>query len=584
MSSDFQKIRNQVMWDRLIAVVEEQARTMMRVAFSTVVREAGDLSAGVFNPSGQLLAQAVTGTPGHINSMARSVKQFMQVIPPEQMRRGDAYVTNDPWKSTGHLFDLTVVTPAFHGGRLVALFACTAHVADIGGNGPDPNSRDVFAEGLFIPIMPLCSEGKISPWLMNLLRANSREPDRLEGDIYALVASNDAGANRLIRMMEEYKIADLDTLSEHILTASDKSMREAIAKLPKGTWSHAMRIDGFDQPLDLKATLTIEEDIIRIDFAGTSSVSRYGINCPLCYTDAYTSFGVKCLVAPRLANNAAVLARISVTAPDNCIVNALFPAPVTARAVIGQMLPDVVFGCFAQAMPGEVPAEGTGASWSLRLGAGPGITGNAAGTVGCSRGSYRQHATTPFMSQTFQSGGMGAHPKLDGLAATPFPSGVKAIAIEVTEAITPLVIWKKELRADSGGTGKLRGGLGQVMEIGSREDAPFAIFARFQRVDFPARGRNGGQDGAAGIVRLGSGAMLKSRGNQVIPKGDRLIVEMPGGGGLGNAAERDPALVAEDLRNGFISHASAREVYKVAVREDLSVDVEGTKELRRLGR
>jgi N-methylhydantoinase B len=423
--------------------------------------------------------------------------------------------------------------------------------------------------------MPLCSEGKISPWLMNLLRANSREPDRLEGDIYALVASNDAGANRLVRMMEEYKIGDLDTLSEHILSASNISMREAIAKLPKGTWSHAMRIDGFDQPLDLKASLTIEDDIIRIDFTGTSGVSRYGINCPLCYTDAYTSFGVKCLVAPRLANNAAVLARISVTAPDNCIVNALFPAPVTARAVIGQMLPDVVFGCFAQAMPGEIPAEGTGASWSLRLGAGPGITGNAAGAAGATG-----HAT-PFMSQTFQSGGMGAHPKLDGLAATPFPSGVKGIAIEVTEATTPLVVWKKELRADSGGSGKLRGGLGQVMEIGSREDAPFAIFARFQRVDFPARGRNGGKDGAAGIVRLKSGAMLKSRGNQVIPKGDRLVVEMPGGGGLGNAAARDPTLVAEDLRNGFISCQSAREVYKVVVCDDLSVDIMATNALRR---
>jgi N-methylhydantoinase B len=188
------------------------------------------------------------------------------------------------------------------------------------------------------------------------------------------------------------------------------------------------------------------------------------------------------------------------------------------------------------------------------------------------------------MSQTFQSGGMGAHPKLDGLAATPFPSGVKAIAIEVTEAITPLVIWKKELRADSGGTGKLRGGLGQVMEIGSREDAPFAIFARFQRVDFPARGRNGGQDGAAGIVRLGSGAVLKSRGNQVIPKGDRLIVEMPGGGGLGKAAERDPALVADDLRNGFISKESAQEIYKVVVHDDLSIDVDATSSLRHRSR
>ena len=176
MSDQFQRIRNQVMWDRLIAVVEEQARTMMRVAFSTVVREAGDLSAGVFNPAGELLAQAVTGTPGHINSMARSVKHFLTEIPADTMRPGDVFITNDPWKGTGHLFDLTVLTPTFHGGRLIAFFACTAHVADIGGNGPDPNSRDVFAEGLFIPIMPLCLRGEINACLMSMLRANSREP------------------------------------------------------------------------------------------------------------------------------------------------------------------------------------------------------------------------------------------------------------------------------------------------------------------------------------------------------------------------------------------------------------------------
>ncbi|MCC6888718.1 MAG: hydantoinase B/oxoprolinase family protein [Hyphomicrobiales bacterium] len=566
MSDNFQTIRNQVMWDRLIAVVEEQARTMMRVAFSTVVREAGDLSAGVFNPKGQLLAQAVTGTPGHINSMARSVGHFMRVFPPDQMRAGDVYVTNDPWKGTGHLFDLTVVTPTFRDGRLVALFACTAHVADIGGNGPDPGSRDVFAEGLFIPIMPLCSEGKINAWFMNLLRANSREPDRLEGDVYALVASNDAGAGRLLRMMEEYGIESLDGLSEHILTVSDASMRDAIRKLPSGSWSHAMRIDGFDEPIDFKATLTIDRETIHIDFSGTSGVSRYGINCPLCYTEAYTSFGVKCLVAPRLSNNAAVLSRIKVTAPDNCIVNAPFPAPVTARAVIGQMLPDLVFGCFDQAMPGQVPAEGTGASWTMRLGAGPGIAGDS--------------ATKPFMSQSFQSGGMGANPRLDGLAATAFPSGVKCIAIEVTESLAPIVVWKKELRADSGGAGRHRGGLGQVMEIGSRDDAPFAIFARFQRINYPARGRRGGSNGAPGAIGLTSGGEIDSRGTPVIPAGDRVILEMPGGGGLGDPAERDPTAVIEDLRNGYISKESALRLYKVAVRDDLSVDEAATQRLR----
>ena len=567
MSSQFQKIRYQVMWDRLISVVEEQARTLMRVAFSTVVREAGDLSAGVFNVKGELLAQAVTGTPGHINSMARSIPEFLKVFPAETMQPGDVYMTNDPWRGTGHLFDFTVVTPTFHKGRLVAIFACTAHVADIGGNGPDPNSRDVFAEGLFLPIMPLVSKGEINPWLMKLLCANSREPEKLEGDVYALIASNEAGGRQLTSMMGEYKLETLDDLSHHILSSSDRSMREAIAQLPKGTWTHQARIDGFADPVDLCATLTIDGETIRIDFAGTSPVSKYGINCPICYTDAYTSFGVKCLVAPRLANNAAVLARIIVTAPEGTIVNAPFPAPVTARALIGQMLPDVAFGCFEKAMPGRAPAEGTGASWSLRFGAGPGVTGPDA-------------KGTRFLSQNFQSGGMGAHWRHDGIAATPYPSGVKAIAIEITEAMTPLVFWRKELRRDSGGAGRYRGGLGQTIEVGSREDAPFAIFARFQRVKYPAAGRGGGADGAGGTLHLASGAVVAPRGTQVIPTGERLVVDMPGGGGLGDPLARDPAAVQRDVRMGYVSREAARDLYKVVLDADGRIDAAATQQER----
>jgi N-methylhydantoinase B len=563
MSSQFQKIRNQVMWDRLISVVEEQARTLMRVAFSTVVREAGDLSAGVFNTKGDLLAQAVTGTPGHINSMARSIREFLKVFPADTMKAGDVYMTNDPWRGTGHLFDFTVVTPTFHKGKLVAIFACTAHVADIGGNGPDPNSRDVFAEGLFLPIMPLVLQGEINQWLMKLLCANSREPEKLEGDVYALIASNEAGGKQLSSMMEEYKLASLDDLSDHILLSSDKSMREAIAQLPKGTWSHKVTIDGFAEPVEIAATLKIDGEKIYIDFSGTSGVSKHGINCPICYTDAYTSFGVKCLVAPRLANNAAVLARIVVTAPEGTIVNAPFPAPVTARALIGQMLPDVAFGCFEKAMPGQAPAEGTGASWSLRFGAGPGVTGPDA-------------KGTKFLSQNFQSGGMGAHWKHDGIAATPYPSGVKAIAIEITEAMTPLVFWRKELRRDSGGAGFYRGGLGQTIEVGSREDAPFAIFARFQRVKYPAAGRGGGAEGAAGTLHLASGAIVPPRGTQVIPTGERLVVEMPGGGGLGDPLKRDPYAVQRDVSMGYVSKEAARDFYKVVLDATGGVDAQAT--------
>lgn len=552
MSSQFQKIRNQVMWDRLISVVEEQARTLMRVAFSTVVREAGDLSAGVFNTKGDLLAQAVTGTPGHINSMARSIREFLKVFPADTMKPGDVYMTNDPWRGTGHLFDFTVVTPTFHKGQLVAIFACTAHVADIGGNGPDPHSRDVFAEGLFLPIMPLASQGELNQWLMKLLCANSREPEKLEGDVYALIASNEAGGKQLSSMMEEYKLSSIEDLSAHILSSSDKSMREAIAQLPKGTWSHKVTIDGFADPVDIAATLKIDGEKIYIDFTGTSKVSKYGINCPICYTDAYTSFGIKCLVAPRLANNAAVLARIVVTAPEGTIVNAPFPAPVTARALIGQMLPDVAFGCFEQAMPGKAPAEGTGASWSLRFGAGPGVTGP-------------DSSGTKFLSQNFQSGGMGAHWKHDGIAATPYPSGVKAIAVEVTEAMTPLVFWRKELRCDSGGAGRFRGGLGQTIEVGSREDAPFAIFARFQRVKYPAAGRGGGANGAAGTLHLSSGAAVPPRGTQIIPAGERLVVEMPGGGGLGDPLSRDLSAIERDVAMGYVSRQAAHDLYGLSL-------------------
>jgi N-methylhydantoinase B len=566
MNDYFQRIRNQVMWDRLIAVVEEQARTLMRVAFSTVVREAGDLSAGVFDPQGRMLAQAVTGTPGHVNSMARSVKHFLAKIPIETMKPGDAFVTNDPWRGTGHLFDFTVVSPAFHDGKLVALFASTAHVADIGGNGPSPDSRDVLAEGLFIPIMQLCSAGEMIEQLMMIIRANSREPDKLEGDIYALVASNEAGAQRLTGMMREYELATLDPLAEHILASTDASMREAIANLPKGTWTSSMRIDGFDEPVDFVATLTIDEMDIYVDFTGTSPVSRKGINCPLCYADAYTTFGVKCIVAPRLAHNHAVLSRIHVTAPEGSIVNAPFPAPVTARAIIGQMLPEVTFGCFAQARPDLAPAEGTAASWTLRFAGGAGITGHRGGSV--------------YQAQSFQSGGMGAHPNADGLSATPFPSGVKAIAIEITEALTPIVVWRKELRADSGGAGLRRGGLGQVMEIGCREEAPFAVFARFERVENPARGRNGGANGASGTVALGSGKGLKAKATHVIPVGERLVVEMPGGGGYGDPRARAPEAIAEDLRLGYVTPAAARANYGAVLRADGSLDIEATRAKR----
>jgi N-methylhydantoinase B len=543
------EIESQVLWNRLISVVEEQAQTLIRTAFSTAAREAGDISAGVFDRRGRMVAQAVTGTPGHVNSMARAVGHFLDEFPIDTLKPGDALITNDPWKGTGHLFDLTVVTPTFHRGKAVALFACTTHVVDIGGIGQSPAGKQVFHEGLQIPIMHLAREGRMNEDLLRIVRANVREPVQVVGDIYGLAACNDAGSARLVEMMQEFDLADLEELSDIIITRSRQAMADAIAKLPRGSWTSRMTIDGFEAPVELVGTLTIESDIIRVDYTGTSGISSFAINCPLCYTDAYTAFGVKCAVAPWIPNNAGTLDAVCVTAPENCIVNAQHPAAVYSRSIIGHMLPDIVFGCLDQALPETMPAEGTSSLWNLSLVAAHGLTGRA------------DEIRTPFNVTTFHSGGAGARPRIDGLSATPFPSGVRNVPVEVTESITPVVIWRKELRTDSGGAGKFRGGLGQVMEVSNREDSPMGIYHRFERVRFAPRGRAGGKDGALGRLRLQSGKEFSEKGFYVVPAGDRLIIEMPGGGGYGAPAERARDLVRRDVDYGFITAGEAEQIY-----------------------
>lgn len=562
--TNMDRIRFQVMWDRLLSVVEEQAQTLVRTAFSTSAREAGDISAGVFDLEGQMLAQAVTGTPGHINSMARAVVHFLDVFPAETMQEGDVYVTNDPWKGTGHLHDFTVVSPAFRNGRMVALFASTTHVVDIGGIGMSPDGKQVYHEGLFVPIMPLAIKGEMNEWFLNMVRANVREPVQVEGDLYALAACNETGAARLFSMMDEYDLDDLDALGRHIIEQSRTAITAKINALPQGSWSHSMRIDGMEAPIDFVANLTISNGIIHVDYTGSSGTSDYGINCPMCYTEAYTAFGVKCVVAPEIPNNAGTLDAITVSAPENTIMNAPHPCAVVARSTIGHMLPDVVFGCLHQALPDVVPAEGTSNLWNLKLGAGHGITPRS------------EEEATAFMMMTFHSGGSGARPKQDGLSATPYPSGVRNVPVEISEAITPMVIWRTELRADSGGPGAQRGGLGQVMEVTSRENAPFGMFASFERVHYPARGRDGAGPGEKGRLRLESGTELRNKGIQTIPAGDRLIVEMPGGGGYGNPMTRDPAAVADDVRLGLVSAAAAERDYGVVLTESGAVDEAAT--------
>ncbi|MDE2804904.1 MAG: hydantoinase B/oxoprolinase family protein [Gemmatimonadota bacterium] len=544
-------LQDQIMWSRLLSVVEEQARTLVRTAFSTPVREAGDLSAGVFDLSGRMLAQAVTGTPGHVNAMAASVGFFLRDHPVETLEEGDVLVTNDPWEGTGHLNDFTVVTPAFLKGRPVALFAATSHIADVGGRGFGADANQVYEEGLRIPIGYLIRAGTVDETLMRMVRANVREPDVAQGDLYSLAACNRTGCDRLIAMMTEFGLDSLDELAEMIVAASRRAMVERIRALRPGTYRHRMTIDGYDEDLELVCVLTVTPDGIHIDFDGTSPMSPYGINVPETYTRAYASFGVRCVVGSEVPNNAGSLDTIEVTAPLGSLLNAPPPAAVSARHSIGQMLPDVVLGCLAQAMPpGSVPAEGASCLWNPVLMGGPGLTG-----------SHPYGDAEPFVVNPFHTGGTGARPGKDGLSATSFPSGVRSTPIEITETVSPLIFWRKEYIPNSGGAGEYRGGLGQVMEIAHAEGAPFAVSKMFERVRNAARGREGGGKGARGRVYVPGAGEMRVKGREVVPPGHRIVLETPGGGGLGDPRRRDPKKVEEDVVDGFVTAEQARGSY-----------------------
>ncbi len=604
-------LRFQVMWNRLISVVEEQALTLVRTAFSTSVREAGDLSAGVFDTQGRMIAQAVTGTPGHVNTMAAAVGWFIEDIGPHRIYEGDVYITNDPWKGTGHLHDITVVTPSFRGGSLIGYFGCTAHVVDIGGRGFGPDAREVYEEGLRIPVMKLVERGRVNHDLIEMIRANVREPDQVVGDVHSLAACNDTGIDRLHEMLGEFGEESLVGVADFVFERTRAATLAAIAKIPAGTYPNTMTVDGYDTPVTLAVSLNVSAEGVHGDFTGTSPVSGYGVNVPLTYAQAYLTYGLLCALSPGLPNNAASLAPFTVSAPPGCILNARHPDPVAVRHVIGHFVADLCLGAVAPALGDIVPAEGSGALWNFQAGAratqassaydsagfrvsadladfavvadvadpaniGPSTrdaadTERAAGTGTSGRRAQPDHrsrsvdservtdigasvnpARPPAEILMFNSGGTGARPGLDGLSATAFPSGVRTMSVEATEQVGPIVVWRKELRPDSGGIGTYRGGLGQVIEIGPAEGYELHFSAMFDRVEHPARGRAGGGDGARGRVYLDDGTPFRAKGKQLVPAGRRLVLELPGGGGWGDPAERPAELAEQDQLQGYV--------------------------------
>jgi N-methylhydantoinase B len=456
---------------------------------------------------------------------------------------------------TGHLHDITVVTPVFFKKRLVSFFACTAHIVDIGGRGFGADAQSIHEEGLYIPIMKLTNKGRINNSLISIVKANVREPDQVVGDIYALATCNEVGKRRLLDMMSEFNLSDLNRVSKFIFDTSRKATKERISSLPKKSAMGSLTIDGYSKPITIKVKLTIHKTNIVCDFSGTSEVDANGINVPIVYTKAYTCYALKCAIAPEIPNNTASLEPFKIIAQKNSIVNAIYPSPVALRHIIGHFIPDTVYNALDKILPNLVPAEGAATLCNFQV-------------------SLRPVAKFPSAKHqkraeilTFNSGGSGARPTVDGMNATAFPSGVMTMPIEATEQTGPIIIWRKELRQDSGGPGKFRGGLGQFMEVGAQEGYEYDFQAMFDRVKHPALGRNGAHNGSPTDVRRDDGVQLNGKGKQFIPEGKRVLLSFPGGGGYGHPSDRKKSYVKRDFALGYISKKVARTVYGLSTKE-----------------
>jgi N-methylhydantoinase B len=553
----------EILWNRLISIVNEQATALQNASFTTVVREAGDLSAGVFDTQGNMIAQAVTGTPGHINTMALAVRHFLKEYPWETLEEGDSLISNDPWLTSGHLNDFTVVTPIFLKSKPVALFANTCHAVDVGGRMLGADARQVFEEGIYVPIMKLFRAGEANRDLFRLVKQNVRAPELVEGDLMAQVGSNEVGGAKLLEFMDEYGFTSLDQLSQAILTTSEKAMRQAIAELPQGTYRHEIRMDGFDEPITVKIAVTVQGADLFVDYTGTSPQCDRGINVPFAYCVAYTTYPLKCAISPHVPNNEGSFRPVHIGAPEGCILNCRFPAPVGGRHIIGHFLSTAVFGALAQAIPDRVLADGAANIWITQF------TG-------------KDLAGKPFTYVFFSSGGMGARPDKDGISATAFPSGIQGVPAEIIENVSPLVMEKRELVPDSGGPGKYRGGLGQEMVLSVRTAESVVHSAMYDRTKFPALGFAGGKNGSLGDFFLSDGTHPHPKAQYRLPPDKTVTLRLPGGGGFFSPLERNPELVRQDVLNGYVSLQAAHDEYGVVLTEGLAIDWEETSRLRHL--
>ncbi|WP_391570873.1 hydantoinase B/oxoprolinase family protein [Cohnella sp.] len=534
----------EILWTRLIAIADETATILKRTSFSPTVRESNDYSCVLFDENGDTVAENTIGIPSFNGVMSRALKSILNLYPRQNWRPGDVVITNDPWIASGHLLDITCVIPIFYRDKLVGFSGSIAHMADMGGSGWASDGREVYEEGICIPPLFLYKEGKPNEDLIRILRGNVRVPDEVLGDVHAQIAAGRAGAALLIELLEENGIADISPISREIQDKAEQAMRKAVAAISDGEYRHEMQTDGYDgEPIELKVKVTVNGDQLVIDFAGSSPQIGHAINVPYNYTHAYTCFPVKCAIDPLTPRNEGSYRPFTVVAPEGSILNPLFPAPVNGRHLVGHFLSCVVYGALAKAIPDQIIAD----------------SGSAPQQYTIFNGTWRDR---PYSTVLTICGGMGARPTDDGLSCTSFPSNVSVGSMEITEAVSPLVVWRKELLQDSGGAGKYRGGLGQVIELEIRGEGPVQMSLMFDRVDHPASGTAGGAAGGAAHASVNGELAVSLKGRNQVGPGDRIRLQYSGGGGFGFADERQTKLIEKDLLNELISKEAAVNVYQ----------------------
>ncbi len=513
----FDPIELEILWQSLISTVNEQARALQRSAFSPIVREAGDLANAVFDRRGRMVAQAVTGTPGHINSLAIGASNMLDEYPIDSLEPGDILITNDPYKTAGQLLDVTVLVPAWRNGRIIALFGSTIHHTDVGGYGIGAGGRDVFEEGLWIPICKLMKRGERNHDVWKFILSNVRQPDHMAGDLHAQMASGEVGAQRLATLCDTHDLDDIEALADEIIDRSEAATRQSIRELPPGTYDSSAVLDLADgSRIDIRCALRVDAEAgeITVDYEGSSEASPWGINVVMNYTHAYTTFTVRSVLNPEIPNNHGSLGPIKVKAPEGSIVNAVAPQPGTARHVVGMFLPNALLKALAQVRPEAAMAEGAGAVWTMQ------VNGN-------------HPDGRPFITAMFTyAGGVGARATKPGLSACSYPTGVSAVPIEVVEASAPIRFREKSLRPGSGGRGAQSGGLGQTIEFSVDTTRPWQLNAVTSRLADPPLGLFGGEAGAAGSFRV-NGQPVETQARISLTGDDVVRLELPGGGGYG---------------------------------------------------